>query len=526
MEKITNIAAAQYVRMSTEDQQYSIDNQTVAINKFAEQHGFSIIRTYSDAGKSGVVLKHRPALAQLLTDVVGGRPPFEAILVYDISRWGRFQDTDESAHYEYLCRNAGIQVHYCAEPFVNDGTPPNSMLKALKRSMAAEYSRELGMKVFEGKCRIVKLGFRVGGPAGLGLRRMLISANGVRKCILRDGEHKNLVTDRVILVLGPKSEVRSIREIYDMYLTRKMNMTAIARELNFRRVWNLAGKPWTSYCVKGILTQPKYCGANVWGRLSTKLQRPVVQNPKEDWATKEGAFAAIIDPKIFQKVQDEIRRRTSEKPDVYLLSRLRRLLNVKGKLTSRIISSSRAVPSNAAYTRRFGSLQKAYDAIGYRPSARAFLKSAHNARRHILVRELVANLQRLFPDHIKAGRYIHLKGPELMVDGQEIPIVTCRAVKHESHTIWLFDARSVARYKVTLVCLIADDYDNFERLYLVPSIGTVIQKYRWFHKDDLFFKHGQQVFALGNFYSQVKEIRRSCAVVGPRITLFDDPSDY
>jgi DNA invertase Pin-like site-specific DNA recombinase len=86
LEEITNIAAAQYVRMSTKDQQYSIDNQTAAINKFAEQHRFSVIRTYSDAGKSGVVLKHRPALAQLLKDVVGGGPPFKASLVYDISR--------------------------------------------------------------------------------------------------------------------------------------------------------------------------------------------------------------------------------------------------------------------------------------------------------------------------------------------------------------------------------------------------------------------------------------------------------
>jgi hypothetical protein len=32
------------------------------------------------------------------------------------SRWGRFQDADESAHYEFLCKSAGIPVHYCAEP--------------------------------------------------------------------------------------------------------------------------------------------------------------------------------------------------------------------------------------------------------------------------------------------------------------------------------------------------------------------------------------------------------------------------
>jgi DNA invertase Pin-like site-specific DNA recombinase len=37
------------------------------------------------------------------------------VLVYDVSRWGRFQDIDESAHYEFVCKQAGIKVAYCAE---------------------------------------------------------------------------------------------------------------------------------------------------------------------------------------------------------------------------------------------------------------------------------------------------------------------------------------------------------------------------------------------------------------------------
>ena len=54
------------------------------------------------------------ALRQLITDVQNGNAGFAVILVYDISRWGRFQDADESAYYEYLCKRAGIEVHYCA----------------------------------------------------------------------------------------------------------------------------------------------------------------------------------------------------------------------------------------------------------------------------------------------------------------------------------------------------------------------------------------------------------------------------
>jgi len=92
------IPAAQYLRMSTEHQQYSLENQSAAIRAYAEAQGFQIARTYSDAARSGLVLRRRPGLQQLLRDVVAGTTVFKVVLVYDVSRWGRFQDMDESAH--------------------------------------------------------------------------------------------------------------------------------------------------------------------------------------------------------------------------------------------------------------------------------------------------------------------------------------------------------------------------------------------------------------------------------------------
>jgi DNA invertase Pin-like site-specific DNA recombinase len=123
-----------------------------------------------------VSLKNRSGLQQLLQDVVRGAPGYRAILIYDVSRWGRFQDTDESAHYEFVCKSAGVPIHYCAETFENDGTLPSLIMKALKRTMAGEYSRELGVKVLAGQKRLARLGFKMGGRAGYGLRRLLVTA--------------------------------------------------------------------------------------------------------------------------------------------------------------------------------------------------------------------------------------------------------------------------------------------------------------------------------------------------------------
>src|SRR5258708_9899542 len=195
----TAIRADQYVRMWTDSQRYSIENQAAVIAAYAQLHQFSIVRTYRDEGQSGLKIKNRAGLIQLLDDVMSGHADFDCILVYDVSRWGRFQDTDESAHYEFLCKQAGIKVAYCAEQFDNDGSMLSSIVKNLKRVMAAEYSRELSVKVHAGACRFARLGFKSGGPVGYALLRELVDDNLQPKKIMKNGDRKYLVTDHVRL---------------------------------------------------------------------------------------------------------------------------------------------------------------------------------------------------------------------------------------------------------------------------------------------------------------------------------------
>jgi DNA invertase Pin-like site-specific DNA recombinase len=114
--------AAAYVRMSTDHQKYSTENQLDTIRRYAEQRGFEIIRIFEDSGRSGLRIDDRDGLQLLMREVQSGSADFQAILVYDVSRWGRFQDADEGAYYEHLCSRAGIRVHYCGEQFDNDGT--------------------------------------------------------------------------------------------------------------------------------------------------------------------------------------------------------------------------------------------------------------------------------------------------------------------------------------------------------------------------------------------------------------------
>src|SRR5258708_8972313 len=88
--------AAVYVRMSTEHQQYSTSNQMDAIREYAKRRGLVIEREYSDEGKSGLNIQGRDALSRMIRDVQNGEGKFSCILVYDVSRRGRFQDADDS----------------------------------------------------------------------------------------------------------------------------------------------------------------------------------------------------------------------------------------------------------------------------------------------------------------------------------------------------------------------------------------------------------------------------------------------
>lgn len=361
------IPAAMYVRMSTEHQQYSTENQADAIRQYADRHGFRIVETFADEGKSGLSIEGRESLQRLIDTVVAGKATFRAILVYDISRWGRFQDPDESGSYEYTCRRVGIDVHYCAEQFANDGTPTSAIIKAVKRAMAGEYSRELSTKVFAGQCRLVQMGYRQGGMAGFGLRRMLLDMTGAPKGTLRHGEQKSLQTDRVVLVPGPDDEVETVQWIYRAFVDEGRREGEIAEALNDRGLVTDLGRPWSCGTVRQVLSNEKYIGNNVFGRHSFKLKKHHVANPPELWVRKDGAFDGIVDAATFQRAQRIMQERARRFTDEDLLERLRALHQRHGRVSGILIDEDDGTPGASAYQSRFGGLLRAYQLIGYTP---------------------------------------------------------------------------------------------------------------------------------------------------------------
>ena len=361
------VRAAQYVRMSTEHQKYSTENQGDIIREYAAKRGYEIVQTYADDGKSGLRIEGRDSLKRLINDVERGGVDFQAILVYDVSRWGRFQDTDESAYYEYICKRAGINVYYCAEQFENDGSPVSTIIKGVKRAMAGEYSRELSSKVFKGQCKLIQLGFRQGGPAGFGLRRMLLDLTGTPKGLLKRGEQKSLQTDRVVLTPGPDEEVAIVREIYRQFTGEAKREGDIAKWLQDQGVPTESGRPWSRGVVHQILTNEKYIGNNVYNHTSNKLKKKRVRNAPDMWVRADGVFEAVIDPESFYVARGIIQERARTFSDKELVAKLRELLSRSGELSSELIDDTENMPGSSCYRYRFGSLIEAYRLVGFDP---------------------------------------------------------------------------------------------------------------------------------------------------------------
>ncbi|SMX36752.1 Recombinase [Octadecabacter ascidiaceicola] len=359
--------AAQYVRMSTDHQRYSTENQSDAIARYAEERGYEIIETYSDAGKSGLRITGRDGLTQLLEDIQVGQTNFRTVLVYDISRWGRFQDADESAYYEYICKRAGITVEYCAEQFENDGSPVSTIVKGVKRAMAGEYSRELSQKVFAGQSRLIEMGFRQGGPPGFGLRRMLIDEMGNQKGVLVRGEHKSIQTDRVTLVPGPAEEIAVVNQIFQNFVEDNQSEATIAAELNGKGIKTDLNRDWTPSVVRQLLSNEKYIGNNIWNRNSFKLKKQHVRNTPDNWVRSEGAFEAIVDAGLFAAAKAIFAARAQRYSDEEMLDGLRDALQTHGFLSGFVINEASALPSSGAYQSRFGSLLRAYKLVGFTP---------------------------------------------------------------------------------------------------------------------------------------------------------------
>ncbi|MBN3059418.1 recombinase family protein [Pectobacterium versatile] len=466
----TNVA--QYLRMSTDHQQYSLFNQSQFISKYASENGMNIIHTYDDSGKSGVTTNRRDAFHQLIDDVVSGRINIKAVLVYDISRFGRFQKIDQYGYYTHQLEMHDVKIIYCANPIAEVDNDYADFQLFIGRKEASSFSRNLSQKVFIGQANLAGRGYHQGGPAGYGLRRMLVDESGIHKGILKYKEWKSIQTDRIILVVGPADEVAVVKWIYEQFVNVFKPERVIASELNRRGIVAEHGKKWTRGKIHEILTNEKYIGNNVYNRTSYRLKRRFIHNPQHEWIRCENASEAIVSPEIFLQAQEVISNRSIYLSNEELLGKLVELFKTKGKLSGIIIDEDDDTPSSSVYRKRFGGLLQAYKLINYKPKHDydyLRINSLLREKYRDLIETLILNIteQGCYVDYNEESKLFTIN------DEVKISVIISRCFMSNTRKRWKIRFERKYSYDICIVVRLDSQNVNTKDYYIFPSIEVL-----------------------------------------------------
>lgn len=387
--------AAVYVRMSTDQQELSIGTQLQAIERYAQQRGLEIVRIYEDAAKSGLHIGNRSGMKHLLRDVMDEPRAFDVVLVNDVSRWGRFQDSDAAAYYEYTCRLHGAEVVYVSEPFGHHLDPMTALLKAMKRTMAAEYARELGVKCRDGQDRAIQLGFQMGSLPCIGFRRLAVSKDGQTRLLERK-QRKSMQNERIQWIHGPQAELDLVRRIFRLYVAPGASIPTVVSILAAEGLRTPQGGTYTQSIVSALLRCEAFAGDFVWGReryKAGKIER------KRAAVRAFAALEPVVDATLWKEAQDKLwHRRRLRRDKEELLDRLRESLTRHPGMSTLDLEAM-GLPSRRAYTNAFGSVSRALALAGRDPSV---IRVIHE-RRKVLGRKVGDQVQRDVAAQVRRG---------------------------------------------------------------------------------------------------------------------------
>lgn len=454
--------AAAYVRMSSDRQELSIGTQLAAIRAYAVAQELDVVRIYEDAAKSGLNIANREGMKSLLRDVMEAPRPFDIVLVYDVSRWGRFQDIDAAAYYEYTCRLHGAKVIYVQEAFGTDEEPMTALLKTLKRAMAAEYSRDLGVKSRAGQDRAVHLGYQMGQLPCIGLTRIAIDRLGNRRPLAR-GQCKAMQSERIAWVPGPPDEVELTRRIFSLYADHNGSIKGVAQQLRMEGQVGQDGRPFTTTRVDNLLRCEALAGNFVWGSERyaagpAKKRRPPTR--------ADNVIEPVIPADLWKRTQERlwVRRRIRRDKEEMIQVLRERLAENPG--LNCLDLEAMGVRSTRAYVNAFGSVSRALELAGRDPR----VVRAQHKRQKLVGRRVGDRIGRDVAELMQANGLKCRQHPRSRV------LVFNEAVRMRLQVLWPRINRGVRRWHVLkarrpiadLVLLAQmDDEDHAMRFVLI-----------------------------------------------------------
>lgn len=290
---------AAYARVSTdkEEQESSfelqVDHYTQVIRNNPE---WEMVKIYADPGISGTKAEKRPEFMQMIQDCRDGK--IDIILVKSFSRFSR--NTVDFLTYVRELRDLGVSVRFETEN-IDTASANGDILMTILAAIAEQESRSISENI---KWAYQKKFER--GSVVLNTSQLL----GYRKA--GTDEEGNAIYEIV------EEEAQIIRRIYGDYVAGK-TIHQIAKGLEADGILTKTGKTkWYTRTILNILQNEKYTGNALMGKTykpDVMSKKRMKNNGEAPMYYLEGSHPAIIEKSVFDLVQSEIVRRSSN-PDM------------------------------------------------------------------------------------------------------------------------------------------------------------------------------------------------------------------
>jgi len=283
--------AVGYLRRSTDRQEQSIEDQKKAIEGWAHDRDYQILDWYVDDAISGASADGREAFLKMVADAQRPGCPFGAVLCYDVKRFGRLGN-DETGHYRYLLRQAGVDVVYVSENF--NGDDSDDLIRPVKQWQARQELKDLSKVTIRGLLSKGEGGWWLGGTPPYGydlayydrqgtfLMQVRFMPDWSKEVYEEDGKLKRTLSkgdrlmtskdDRARLVPSAPERVEMVQKIFGWYVRSGLGYKAIADRLNASHIpsprLGRKAEPgkWSMTSIREIIGNPTYTGNLTWNR--------------------------------------------------------------------------------------------------------------------------------------------------------------------------------------------------------------------------------------------------------------------
>lgn len=350
------VPAAGYIRVSTDKQEDSPEQQRAEILKLAEREGFQVIRWYDDYAISGAKTLKRPGFLQLIEDAKSGKY-FKAILCWDQDRFGRF-DSLEAGEWISPLRRAGVQLITVNQGRIDWDDFAGRLMYQITQEGKHRYLIDLSRNALRGMIQHAQRGCHLGSPTPYGYDRVYFDANGREMCRVRRRERFRKPRDwsAKLVPSAESQEIDTVRWLFETFADGNSSSRSLALELNRGSVPSPTNGRWTFFNIRKILQNPVYVGCYAYGRRPAGMYHHVgpdgeITTERTEWRKCEryapilvkNNHEPLVTEEVFHQVQAKLRERASHpgRPRTYLLSGILRCGHCGGPLLGHLGSPGR-----------------------------------------------------------------------------------------------------------------------------------------------------------------------------------------